>query len=365
MKKNYFTLGLIAVLIFCLFSTLHAQTIRRCNNNPGVTGVNLYTTLQAAHDAAAVGDIIYIEPSVTDYGSVDVRKRLTIIGNGYFLDKNANVSFDPRSSKISSITFDNGSANSILSGLEVGDGLIYINDVNITLTRCRLTRNGGNIITFGVSSNLVAGQNSRGNNATITRCVIVGGIVGQNSTTVSSQFGYNCTITNNIHQGQIVSITNTVIANNVYYSSIFGGNVLSNLNGCSVTNNIYDARGSTSAVPFVSSGAGNTISNNICLGQAGTPAGNGNVNFGDETLTFLVANPWPTITTEDVKFQLAAGSPAIGIGTGGTNAGAFGGANPYVLSGVPAYPVITNFTTTGVGNTATPLQVSVTVRSSN
>ena len=58
-------------------------------------------------------------------------------------------------------------------------------------------------------------------------------------------------------------------------------------------------------------------------------------------------------------------SPAIGIGTGGANAGAFGGASPYILSGLPAYPVMTNFTTTGVGNTTTPLQVSVTVRGNN
>jgi len=79
----------------------------------------------------------------------------------------------------------------------------------------------------------------------------------------------------------------------------------------------------------------------------------------------LVSNPWTTFGSEDAKFQLGASSPAAGIGTGGTNAGAFGGASPYVLSGLPPYPIITNFTTSGVGNTSVPLSVSVTVRGNN
>lgn len=351
--------NLTLIFLLAISCSTFAQTIRRCNNNTGISGLNVYTTIQAAHDAAVAGDIIYVEPSVTDYGSVDVRKRLTIIGNGYFLDKNANVPFDQRTSRITSIIFNNGSANSILTGIEMGS-FISITDVNIIVTRCRT-----NEISFGQSSNLVAGVYSRGINATITKCVIFGTISGQNSTQVSSQFGYNCTITNNIHQGRINSITNTVIANNIYNLTGLGGNIIIDLNGCSVTNNIYDARGFTSAITFVFGGTGNTISNNICLGQAGTPSGNGNVNFGNATITFLVANPWQTIFAEDAPFQLAVGSPAIGIGTGGTNAGAFGGASPYILSGLPAYPVMTNFITTGVGNTSTPLQVSVTVRGNN
>lgn len=351
---------LTLIFLLAISCSTFAQTIFRCNNNPGVSGVNVYTTIQAAHDAAVAGDIIYVEPSVTDYGSVDVRKRLTIVGNGYFLDKNSNVPFDQRTSRIGSITFNNGSANSILTGIEM-NSFISIKDVNIIITRCRVSTE----ISFGLSSNLVAGVYSRGNNATITKCIIYGTISGQNSTQVSSQFGYNCTITNNIHQGRIDAITNTVIANNIYNLSGLGNNIMINLNGCSVTNNIYDARGFTSAIPFVFGGTGNTISNNICLGQAGTPSGNGNVNFGDPTITFLVANPWTTFFIEDAPFQLAVGSPAIGIGTGGTNTGAFGGANPYILSGLPAYPVMTNFITTGVGNTSTPLSVSVTVRGNN
>ena len=358
MKKSI----LILAILFPLWGLggLFAQTIRRCNNNPGVTGVNMYTTIQAAHDAAVAGDIIYVEPSDNDYGAVDIRKRLTIIGNGYYLDKSSNVSFDTRTSKLSTITFNNGSANSILTGVVVNSSC-SINDVSITITRCKLSN-----VAFGVSTNLVAGQNSRGNNGTITKCIVNGGnIAGQNSATVANQYGYNCAITNNIMFYGVTNMTNSVISNNAFYTAATGGGSTGSLFGCSVSNNIYDARGLGSAIQFVTSGSGNTISNNICLGQAATPSGNGNVNFGDETITFLVSNPWTTASTEDSKFQLGVSSPAIGVGSGGTNAGAFGGASPYVLSGMPAYPVITNYVVSGVGNASTPLNVSVTVRGNN
>ena len=358
MKKSVLTLFLLALIAF----GSDGQTIRRCNNNPGVTGVNIYTTIQAAHDAAVANDIIYVEPSNASYGNLDARKRLTIIGNGYFLDKNTNVSFDSRKSEVGSITFNNGSANSLLNGVYSVSGVgnvITINDVNITVTRCYLPT-----INFGLSTNLVAGLNSRGNNGTVTKCVIINQVSGQNAINTISQYGYNCTFSNNIMSFRFYNLTNCVINNNVFNS---GTSVISTeaIYGSTISNNIFDARGRTTTYDANSAGTGNTFSNNICLGQAMIPSGNGNVNFGDETITFLVVNPWSSITTEDSKFQLGASSPAISVGSGGTNAGAFGGASPYVLSGMPAYPVITNYVVSGVGNSSTPLNVSVTVRGNN
>lgn len=362
MKKKYFTLGLIAFVTFCFLSVVNAQTIRRCNNNPGVSGTNVYANLQAAHDAAVAGDIIYVEPSDASYFDLTITKRLTIIGNGYYNSKNTNTSFEPRSSKLGSIIFNNGSANSVISGIQANE--MYVNDVNVTVTRCTI----GSVV-YGESTNLVAGVKSRGNSGTVTKC-IVQSISGNYSTvSVSFQFGYNCTITNNIGintggNAIVTTLTNSTITNNTFY--INGYSRLNNLYNCVVSNNIFDARDLSGTIQFVNGvGSGNTISNNICLEIQATPSGNGNVNFGSAAATFLVNNPWTTWATEDTKFQLAAGSPAIGIGTGGINAGAFGGPNPYVLSGVPAYPVITNFTTSGVGNTSTPLQVNVTVRGNN
>jgi hypothetical protein len=84
-----------------LLNTTYAQTIRRVNNNPGVTGVNVYSSAQAAHDAAAANDIIIIEPSATSYGSLTLTKPLKIYGNGYYLGQNQELKAD-----INSINFN-------------------------------------------------------------------------------------------------------------------------------------------------------------------------------------------------------------------------------------------------------------------
>ena len=83
MKLSIISLLTSHILLLCIAA--HAQTIRRVNNNAGVTGVNVYTTAQAAHDAAVANDILMIEPSVTTYENLILTKPLKIYGNGYFL----------------------------------------------------------------------------------------------------------------------------------------------------------------------------------------------------------------------------------------------------------------------------------------
>lgn len=350
MRKLTFTLSILAIL--CLYTSAFAQTVRRCNNNPGITGVNVYTTIQAAHDAAVAGDIIYVEPSITGYGNLTCSKRLNIIGNGYFLDQNTNVSFDTRNSSIGNIVFIAGSTNSFLKGMLTQT--VDINNVsNVTINRCKVSQ---------VRFNFNISASSPSTNHTVSQCFIESSLFGWNSMTTNGG-GKNCIITNNIvASGGISDFENSVIQNNIIMGP--GGTGGSAFSNCSVTNNIVNSGTTGGSSTTLIIGGGNTISNNIMLGNTYTfPAGNGNINNGNLVTTFLVANP--NSSNPDKDFQLAAGSPAAGIGTGGTNAGAFGGANPYILSGLPAYPIITNFTTSGVGNTSTPLQVSVTIRSNN
>jgi hypothetical protein len=205
---------------------------------------------------------------------------------------------------------------------------------------------------------------------------IQGSVIGQNSATITSQYGYNCIITNNIFYGYIQTITNSAINNNILPYWVYTTGLLNNLNGCTITNNIIDARSTAfnTTINFVNgAGLGNNISNNICLGPAALPSGNGNISntsgtttsTTDPTNTFLVANPWTTYNTEDSKFQLKIGSNAIGIGSGGIDAGAFGGTGPYVLNGLANIPQITSFSSSAVGNSTTPLNVTVTVRGNN
>jgi hypothetical protein len=337
------------VLLLCLltfsFSSL-AQTIRRCNNNIGVGGLNVYKTIQDAHDDAVDGDIIYVEPSTTSYGSLSCTKRLTLYGAGYYLDKNSNTSLDKRNSVLDNISFETGSASSFLIGISCT--YLNINDSDITITRCNST-----YCYLGTSS-ITPNISNYGNHAVISKNLFTSYL---NSS--GSNVGRNCIITNNIIGG------NSGL--NGFYSSTISNNTINNsisVDGCTITNNIFDGP-TVQTSKIAVSGTNNTVTNNLTTGSLTLPTGNGNVHTANISTTYVVSDPWSYLTSEDSKFQLATNSPAIGIGIGGVNAGSFGGPSPYVLSGLPAIPVITNFTTSGVANTTTPLQVNVTIRGNN
>src|SRR5690348_1513684 len=75
------------VVLIALSISSFGQTIRRVNNNPGVSGTNIYSTIQLAHDASTDGDIIYVEGSSNSYGTLTSTKSLTWVGPGYLLAK--------------------------------------------------------------------------------------------------------------------------------------------------------------------------------------------------------------------------------------------------------------------------------------
>jgi hypothetical protein len=352
MKKTILSIAFTALFLASFGLSTFAQTIRRVNNNPGITGVNIYTTIQAAHDAAVANDIISLEPSVTSYGALDCRKTLKIIGNGYYLDKVSNGPQETRSSKISNITFNNGSTGTTITGVDV-QSTMFIYDLNIAVSRCNIQ----GAIYSGQSANQVASQYSYGNNATISKCYL------RNSNINGFAYGQNWVLSNNIIYGYISSLKNSLISNNTLYynySNIFA----QNCDGTLFSNNIIDARSSTGTIDLVS-GTGNVVANNITLGASSTPTGSGNISAANATTTFLVSNPWNTYTTEDAPFKLKVGSPAIGVGFGGVDCGAYGNTSPYLQAGLPPIPLITSFLTSALGNTTNPLTVNLGVRSNN
>ena len=89
---------LLLVAVLAGTCTSAYAKIWRVNNNNGVAAN--FTTLQAAHDGAASGDTLHIEASPNSYGTLNVSKKLTIIGVGYFLDLNPNLQAVAQSSKV-------------------------------------------------------------------------------------------------------------------------------------------------------------------------------------------------------------------------------------------------------------------------
>ena len=106
-----------------------------------------------------------------------------------------------------------------------------------------------------------------------------------------------------------------------------------------------------------------TFNNNLFVNksQASFPNLTGNNNqFGLSSASLFV-----TSTSNDARYQLRAGSPAIGAGVGGMDAGMFGGANPYRLSGIPPTPSIYKLTSGSTQTSGNPYTIIFSTRSNN
>ena len=66
--------------------------------------------------------------------------------------------------------------------------------------------------------------------------------------------------------------------------------------------------------------------------------GTANNNMANVSATALFVGD--ATESSDGRWKLKAESPAIGAGEGGADCGAYGGPNPYILSGLPVGPTI-------------------------
>lgn len=345
--------NLVTSILFLLaFAASHsgiAQTIRRVNNT-GVNpqGVNIYTTLQAAHDASSAGDIIYLEPSGISYGSLTCVRPLTIIGNGYFLAQNPGLQLDLRESIVGDILFGAGSAGSRITGCTQSGTYLQINANNVVVERNQI-----NNIYLG--TNVFTGASSSVNNALIRQNYITGSITfsTSGSTTVSSIIVSNNFINGGIStSGAYTQLNSILISNNVIGS--FAGNNGAGLqvDNAVIKNNVLTyTTASTNFTP-----RNNAYSYNIS-GNAAFGTANGNQQNVAPTNLFVGGT-----TSTDGAFVLRTGSPAIGTGESGTDVGMFGGVLPYRIAGIPNVPSIYQYNQAVSGNT---LNATISTRSNN
>jgi hypothetical protein len=325
--KKQLLLGLIFTI---LGGIVCGQHLIRVNNNAGADPD--YATIQAANDAAINGDTIYIEGSTTAYASADISKRLIIIGPGYFLTENDSTQANGLEVVINgAINFNAGSSGSIIIGCVVG--YINIGADNLTITRC-------NVSGFGLNVN------------TVNNILIV-----QNYCSSIHLPSYN--MTNSIIANNIVGFINCnyssgplQIINNIVTGNIYGGISVYN---SSIANNIL-----TNASVNMPVNTGNTINNNI-FASAGT---NANGNLYNVVMTNVFVDFSGSLKySDDAKWKLKTGSPAIGAGTGGVDCGVFGGAAPYVLSGMPNLPHIYEASIPGTAYSDKGLSCTIKVKS--
>ena len=309
MKKTFYT-AFLATLLVISATTVHS-TVLRVNNTPAITVP--YATFQAAYNAATNGDTIYLEGSGYSYGTINISKNLVIIGPGYFLGQNPENQANISTAVIDYLYLNGACSGSKFMGLEIAS--IDLNGglaQNIVFLRNRIINSMYS--DYGISSisvyysNIIFQQNfvqgslsGRFENAVFRNNVFLGGL------TINS-FNNSVAFLNNVVGNANITMA-TQCANNIFFGSC-------NFTNCLLTNNICSAS------------------------QA--PAGNGNQLNVDMNNVFVCYTTCTGFST-DGRYQLKAGSPAIGAGSNGEDCGIFGGTDPYVLSGIPAIPAIYYF----------------------
>jgi hypothetical protein len=324
MKKLFLSLVTLASMI-----NYANAAILRCNNNVGITGANIYSTLQAAHNAASMGDTIHLEPSPNSYGSLTMNKRLFIVSIGGFLTTYPGNQYSPTPSYCDGININNTGANNSVISVAFNGTITIQNSVSgVQIRNC-----------YGLTTNLgqshISIQNSA-NNILVTQSWIGSVAVGNSSS--------NITFTNNIVMSYfyVESNSSAIIENNVIHAltSWNGGQSISN---STVRNNIFAQ--STCAYSNC------IVTNNMsAFGATSFPQPTANGNLINQTMTNVFVNPSAVV---DSGFVLKAASPAIGTGFGGVNMGAFDGPLPYKLGVQPRIPAITNITAPSVPTTNT------------
>lgn len=327
---------LTSFFVFCalLWSNVAAQTTRTVNNAAGSQAQ--YATITAAITASSPGDIILVQGSGVSYGTLSLTKRVAIIGTGYFLGQNGqNTQATAGVATFDNVHFLAGSEGSIFTGF--GCNNIYAGTSNIVVSRCNF--GGVGLIAYTTVGNF-----------TIKQCFFSGGDVR----------GGNFIFKNNIIYGGLL-VSSGEIVNNIINCDNAGGDVYLFEGTVSVRNNIFGTSGypsSSSPIPnenrfhniFVNNwpeyqGGGNLVNVDIATLFAGFP------NQGDNSI--------------DGRYKLSANSPARGAGANGVDCGAFGGDEPYVLSGMPFIPNIYELTVPNAASSGSGLRVTIKAKANN
>ncbi|WP_053976805.1 hypothetical protein [Mangrovimonas xylaniphaga] len=373
MKTKQLLLRVVLCTTLLLTSFTYAKTWRVNNqsnfdgastfgdNFGGTPSYPVFKEIEQAvtYPNVVAGDTLHVEGSIAVYANADITKQLVIIGPGYFLTENPNVSNNTLDAKIERIYFKSGSENSQIIGMNVitqgssFSGKIYVNVNGITIKRCRIARNiefARELVDVYILQNFFS--NNYNTNAL--------NIDGSSFFVPPQEIVFN----NNICQKRLIWSGNwgmgtiTECNNNVFDGPV---NELSlEFNTGSFQNNILKAAG---IVANINSGTNNNVQYNTVSNATVFEGTLGNVYVPNMVNLFIDEG-----RTTDGAYQLKASSTYNETGSDGAERGAFGGvavSNRYNLSGLGAIPVIYRVATPGVSEADTGLSVTLKARTNN
>ena len=347
--KNLLRSASFLLLNILMVSNLLTATVQakiwRVDNNGGSPGD--FTTAQAAHDAAAVvaNDTLYFNGSGTGYGNLTMDKRLYVFGPGYFLTENPETQAAPNTAVLGVLRLNPGAAGSIVTGMTMFRAFLFASN---TLFKRNYIASNDHALCIGDTGDFFATY-TPSNVLCVQNYVSTSG--GGRALWVNGGCS-NIIVTNNYFNAgdpswpAVVGESSMIFSNN----TILGTMVTTST---AVTNSHLTAGNSVSGP-----GTGTTYQNNIS-NSTQFPSGNGNIQ------NTALADVCVNTGSSDGKFKLKAGSPAIGAGVGMVDIGMYGGADPYVLSGLPSIPAIWSFSAPSSGSGTGGLQVTIKAKSHN
>lgn len=345
---------LVIAAIFILTCSNAEAKIWRVNNAAVYNGTALFgethggsaeypvfAQIQQAINSNLVeaGDTLHIEASSNAYSYFTLNKSLVLIGAGYFINENPQVS-----------------ATGLATRVENPGGGVTANNCSIIGIHFISTNN-----TFSI----------QGGNLVIERCYFAGPLslpMYLTGNPVSNVIIRRCYLNNaesiTSASNQVFLPSDIIISNNIIRGSI---NINPLISITSFANNVLNPIATSGVSYALSCGSfrNNILRNNnvtlniVCSDITHNISTQAVAAWTDPTnTTATLANLFITSTSTDGAFQLQSAYQNGNFGSDGTQRGAFGGATPYSLSGVGPIPIIySTLETTGI---ATPSGLNVT-----
>jgi hypothetical protein len=358
MSKKISTLIIAALLIS---NISFANIFRVGYSGPQLAGVD-FPDAPTAVAAASAGDTIQLYPGVSAYLN-SLSTKLVFIGIGYFLTNNTGLQVATTPAALSVNNMSAGASGSIFEGLQIygttGNAAPIGILQNILFTRCEIQS-----LSFSTST---AGDSLK--NITFSQCYfdVYTNFYNEAANTTISGINYqNCITSTNTFASFYISPGSGLI-NNIIFENCSGqspayetGAISCYYRNCifasepgAVSGDIYDycTFATNNTTHYVTG-----TSDQFGIAFSTIFSGGNSIVTGSPT-------PW------DASWTLATGSPCIGYGRDFSNnpidAGAYGGPNPYRLSGIPPIPAFYKLTAPSSSATANPYTITFSVRANN
>jgi len=309
-----------------------------------------YKTFAEAIEAATAGSTILVQGSGVSYGDITIDKEVYINGPGFYIGENPGTeNMSTATAKFGAVTVNIDGAKSHLNGLDI-TGICTIKGAGTYIQRNRIKA-----VRIDNANDVTIGQNDIHN--------YIQGCAGFVTEIGGLYITGNCDrvyVHNNFINGtdcQIdpaFSVVSSSTSTCTFKNNImrFGGKYSNSV----IENNIIIA-GNT---PSVAENNKNTYYNNIFLGDKPGLVGVNNNQINAGTLDDIFTREGKTLT----RFTIKDDSVAKGAGKDGTDAGIFGGGEPFVPSGIPGIPTVYSIEIpTNVNNDN--LKVKVKARTNN